>query len=103
MSDAVTYALEGHVAVITMNKPDKMNRLDPELVAQRGRNQHGIRLDDETRRVGLHVKRHAGIASEIELLERGDTDQRETALAGAGQPNFGLDDRSSDERAVVQA
>lgn len=32
MSDAVTYALEGHVAVITMNKPDKMNRLDPELV-----------------------------------------------------------------------
>lgn len=32
MSEAVTYALEGHVAVITMNKPDKMNRLDPELV-----------------------------------------------------------------------
>ena len=32
MPDAVTYALEGHVAVITMNKPDRMNRLDPELV-----------------------------------------------------------------------
>ena len=32
MSDAVTYVLDGHVAVITMNKPDKMNRLDPELV-----------------------------------------------------------------------
>jgi enoyl-CoA hydratase len=32
MSDAVTYALEGPVAVITMNKPERMNRLDPELV-----------------------------------------------------------------------
>jgi len=33
MTDAVTYKLDGHVAVITMNKPDRMNRLDPELVA----------------------------------------------------------------------
>lgn len=32
MSDAVTYAREGYVAVITMNKPERMNRLDPELV-----------------------------------------------------------------------
>lgn len=32
MSEAVTYACENHVAVITMNKADRMNRLDPEIV-----------------------------------------------------------------------
>ena len=32
MAEAVTYELDGHVAIITLNKPDKMNRLDPELV-----------------------------------------------------------------------
>jgi enoyl-CoA hydratase/carnithine racemase len=32
MTDSVTYALDGHVAVITLNKPERMNRLDPELV-----------------------------------------------------------------------
>ncbi len=31
-SSAVTYKREGMVAVITMNKPDRMNRLDAELV-----------------------------------------------------------------------
>ena len=31
-SNAVTYKKEGHVAVITMNKAERMNRLDPELV-----------------------------------------------------------------------
>ena len=32
MSDAVTYETNGHVAAITMNKPDRMNRLDAEIV-----------------------------------------------------------------------
>ena len=32
MSDAVTYETSGHVATITMNKPDRMNRLDAEIV-----------------------------------------------------------------------
>ena len=32
MSDAVTYETNGHVATITMNKPDRMNRLDAEIV-----------------------------------------------------------------------
>ena len=32
MSDAVTYTCENHIAVITMNKADRMNRLDPEIV-----------------------------------------------------------------------
>ena len=32
MSDAVTYETNGYVAIITMNKPDRMNRLDAELV-----------------------------------------------------------------------
>ena len=32
MSDAVTYETNGYVAIITMNKPDRMNRLDEEIV-----------------------------------------------------------------------
>ena len=32
MSNAVTYETNGHVATITMNKPDRMNRLDAEIV-----------------------------------------------------------------------
>ena len=32
MSDAVTYETNGYVAIITMNKPDRMNRLDSEIV-----------------------------------------------------------------------
>ena len=32
MSDAVTYTCDNHIAVITMNKADRMNRLDPEIV-----------------------------------------------------------------------
>ena len=32
MSDAVTYETNGHVATIIMNKPDRMNRLDAEIV-----------------------------------------------------------------------
>ena len=32
MSDAVTYETNGNVATITMNKPDRMNRLDSEIV-----------------------------------------------------------------------
>ena len=32
MSDAVTYETNGHVATITLNKPDRMNRLDAEIV-----------------------------------------------------------------------
>ena len=32
MSNAVTYETSGHVATITMNKPDRMNRLDAEIV-----------------------------------------------------------------------
>ncbi len=34
MSDAVTYESQEQVAVITMNKPDRMNRLDSEIVDQ---------------------------------------------------------------------
>ena len=32
MRDAVTYKSSGHVATITMNKPDRMNRLDAEII-----------------------------------------------------------------------
>lgn len=32
MSDAVTFRCDNHIAVITMNKADRMNRLDPEIV-----------------------------------------------------------------------
>lgn len=49
MSDAVTYELEGHVAVITMNKPDRMNRLDPELVEGLNQSWKRFMADDEAR------------------------------------------------------
>ena len=32
MSDSVIYTCDNHIAVITMNKADRMNRLDPEIV-----------------------------------------------------------------------
>lgn len=61
MADAVTYTLEGYVAVITMNKPDKMNRLDPELVE------------------GLHLAWKRFMA---------DDEARVAVLAGAGEKAF---------------
>ena len=49
MSDAVTYTCDNHIAVITMNKADRMNRLDPEIVE--GLNQCWKRFmaDDDAR------------------------------------------------------
>jgi len=47
--EAVTYERDGHVAVITMNKPDRMNRLDPELVAGLKQSWKRLMADDEAR------------------------------------------------------
>ena len=47
--DAVTYHLEGHVAVITMNKAERMNRLDPELVDGLHNSWKRLMADDEAR------------------------------------------------------
>ena len=49
MSDSVIYTCDNHIAVITMNKADRMNRLDPEIVE--GLNQCWKRFmaDDDAR------------------------------------------------------
>jgi len=49
MTNAVTYELDGNVAVITMNKPDRMNRLDPELVEGLNRSWKRFMADDAAR------------------------------------------------------
>ncbi len=47
--DAVTYARHDHVATITMNKGERMNRLDPELVEALHQSWKRFMADDEAR------------------------------------------------------
>ncbi|MEM7751531.1 MAG: enoyl-CoA hydratase-related protein [Pseudomonadota bacterium] len=49
MSEAVTYSCENHVATITMNKPDRMNRLDPEIVEGLNQSWKRFMADDDAR------------------------------------------------------
>ncbi len=48
-TEAVIYQRQGHVAIITMNKGERMNRLDPELVEGLHQSWKRFMADDEAR------------------------------------------------------
>ena len=48
-TDAVTYARQDHVVTLTMNKGERMNRLDPELVDALHRSWKRFMADDDAR------------------------------------------------------
>ena len=49
MSNAVSYVCQDHIAVITMNKADRMNRLDPEIVEGLNQSWKRFMADDDAR------------------------------------------------------
>jgi enoyl-CoA hydratase/carnithine racemase len=51
-SEPVTYSCDNHIAVITLNKPERLNRLDKELVEGLHQAWHRFMQDDEAR-VGI--------------------------------------------------
>ncbi len=60
MSDAVTYQIEDHIGVITLNRPDNRNSMTPELLDAFAVASAALRADAESGRARCAVVTGSG-------------------------------------------